>query len=81
MYKLILLDYSMPEMDGLEVAARMVELLKSVQLPKPFICCVTSYTDLSYRTRALASGMDDMLAKPVHVDDIRHLVSVHCQDD
>ena len=78
MYKLILLDYSMPEMDGLEVAALMVELLNSVKIPKPFICCVTAYTDESYREKALASGMDDMLAKPVHVDDIRHLVSVYC---
>lgn len=45
MYKLILLDYSMPGMDGIETAQNLITLFKSMNLPKPYICCVTAYTD------------------------------------
>ena len=74
MYRLILLDYSMPDMDGLETAMHLNTLFKSMKLPKPYICCVTAYTDPSYKVRALSAGMNDLLQKPVHIDDIKYLI-------
>lgn len=48
MYRLILLDYSMPEMDGPECSREIKKLFyqSSVFLveQKPFICCCTAYS-------------------------------------
>ena len=46
MYAVILLDYSMPEMDGPEVAVEMRKLLASsilVETQMPYIVCFTAY--------------------------------------
>ena len=50
MYQIILLDYSMPDMDGPQVAAAMTGMLKGLPpvFQKPRICCVTSYDDLGF---------------------------------
>ena len=52
MYKLILIDYSMPEMDGVQAIAKISELLReanaeasdeSTVLVMPYICCCSAY--------------------------------------
>ena len=48
MYSLILLDYSMPLMDGPQAATKIREELKDAKTPKPFICCLSSYQDQSF---------------------------------
>ena len=45
MYKLVLLDFSMPDMDGPEVAIKLRKLLNDVGLDAPTICCCTAYTE------------------------------------
>ena len=49
MYKVILLDYSMPDMDGPQVSIKVREITKSTGLAEPFICCCTAYTEAGYR--------------------------------
>ena len=51
MYKLILLDYSMPECDGPTATVEIRRLLGGVGTApiQPFICCVTAYTGESFK--------------------------------
>ena len=80
MYKVILLDFSMPFMDGPEVATRIIELIKeSPHLSEedvPFICCCSAYTDPSFKQRALDAGMNHFLNKPVSHDDLVKIVNI-----
>ena len=69
MYKLILLDYSMPEMDGPQVAFALGKLFKaSVMMTEdeiPYICCLSAYTEAGFKSKAISSGMNDFMTKPI----------------
>ncbi len=64
-YDLILMDIQMPEMDGLE-ATRRIHQLRAEQ--RPLIIAVTAFTLPADRERCAAAGMDDFLAKPLHLE-------------
>ena len=74
MYKLILLDYCMPDMDGLETAQKIRELIAMKGITQPHICCASAYTEPSFVKKALASGMDSYISKPVNLPDILALM-------
>ena len=67
MYKLILMDYSMPRMDGPRCVKQIRELL--TQLPasekRPRICCVTAYNETTFKSTAIGVGMDEFVTKPI----------------
>lgn len=42
MYKLIIVDYSMPEMDGIEFTQQAKQLISDSFLPMPYICCCSA---------------------------------------
>jgi CheY-like chemotaxis protein len=68
-YDVILLDVQMPEMDGLEAAARLVQDYPVPAL-RPWIIALTANAMQGDRERCLAAGMDDYLAKPIKVADL-----------
>lgn len=70
--RLVLMDVMMPVMDGLEAARRIRGEDGFASLP---IVGVTAHGN---RAECLASGMDDMLAKPVRAEQIRELVQRFC---
>ena len=70
MYKIILLDYSMPGIGGLEVAKIICNLVQEHDLKKPYLCCCTAYTSEKYRNSAISAGFDRFLTKPVTAEDI-----------
>ena len=49
MYELIMLDYSMPELDGPSTAKKIHELLTSKHIKMPLICCITAFGDDAHR--------------------------------
>ena len=53
MYRIILLDYSMPEMDGPQVATEIRRLFKHSILHSdqeiPYICCCTAYGEARFQ--------------------------------
>ena len=65
MYGLILLDYSMPEKDGPQTAISICDFCTEQEIPKPYICCVTAYSEAHFKRNALAAGMDNFIVKPI----------------
>jgi len=65
---LILLDVTMPVMDGLEVCRRLKADAATRLTP---IVLITGQTDLSDRLRGIEAGADEFLSKPVHPHELR----------
>ena len=65
MYDLFLLDYSMPELDGPQLAVEIRKIMEENQLVRPIICCCTAYNDITYKEKAMEAGMNHFLTKPV----------------
>lgn len=75
-YDAILMDVEMPEMDGIE-ASRAVRMRVGHQ-DAPQIIAVTAHVLSGSRERFLAAGMNDFVAKPIIIDELRAaLVRAH----
>ena len=59
---LILLDMSLPEISGIEVAEELRKSVETAQIP---IIALTAYATEADRRRALDAGCDDYETKPV----------------
>ena len=65
-YDVVLMDVQMPEMDGMEVTRRVrADFTPAMQ---PRIIAMTAKTMPGDREMCLQSGMDDYLAKPIHLE-------------
>jgi signal transduction histidine kinase/ActR/RegA family two-component response regulator/HPt (histidine-containing phosphotransfer) domain-containing protein len=74
-YDVVLMDLSMPGMSGLEAAKRLRSLAQPVaSLP---IIAVTANVSDADRAACLATGMNDMLAKPVSVEALQAALLRH----
>lgn len=70
-FDLILMDMQMPEMDGLE-ATRM--LRKMPLNRQPVVVAMTANAMSEAKDICMDAGMDDYIAKPVKVNDIRAII-------
>jgi two-component system sensor histidine kinase/response regulator len=66
--ELVLLDMRMPDMDGTATCRALRELPPLREVPIVFL---TAHDDRSTHERALASGADDFLTKPVRATELR----------
>ena len=69
---LILMDISMPGMDGLTAARKIRENSGSSQ--RPAIIAITAYGDAA-RRKALEAGCDASLSKPIDFEDLEPVLS------
>ena len=60
---LVLVDYMMPDMDGLQFLAAFRSLAGQSEIP---VIMATSDTDIKVRHEALQMGANDFLSKPLH---------------
>jgi len=65
--KLILMDVSMPEMNGYEATKAIRAEARERNRPHTPIIAVTAHTQKSDRMRCMDAGMDDYLAKPMSI--------------
>lgn len=68
-YDLILSDYRMPQMDGMEFLSAIGE--RGIDTP---LILITSYGDIRLAVKAIKQGATDYLTKPVNPDDLLALV-------
>jgi len=71
-YDLILLDWQMPDLDGPQVAGIIRREEAAAQAPPVYIVAMTA--NAGGREECLAAGMDDYLAKPTKLTDLRRAV-------
>jgi PAS domain S-box-containing protein len=71
-YDLIFMDVHMPEMDGLEASRRIVNNRSAEDRPR--IIALTADAMQGDREKCLEAGMDDYLAKPILIDDVRNMI-------
>jgi signal transduction histidine kinase/ActR/RegA family two-component response regulator len=73
-YDLIFMDCQMPEMDGFEATReirRREQAGGAVHVP---VVAMTASAVVGDRERCLAAGMDDYVAKPLDVEDLRRVI-------
>ena len=62
-FDVLIMDVEMPGMDGMETSRRVRALGLD---PEPYIIALTAHASSEIRSRCLAAGMNDHLAKPLH---------------
>jgi two-component system, sensor histidine kinase and response regulator len=63
-YDLILMDLSMPDLDGLQATS----IIRSQQCPQPVIIAMTANAMEGDKQTCLDAGMNDYIAKPLQID-------------
>jgi PAS domain S-box-containing protein len=67
LYHLVLMDIQMPTMDGLEATRRIRKWEGEQGLPRTTVLALSAGVFDDDRQRCLEAGMDDFLAKPIHL--------------
>ncbi len=75
-YDIVLMDCHMPDMDGYEVTRRLRRLEAAGERHTPIVA-VTASTLPDERERCLAAGMDDYMAKPLRLDNLKDAMIRH----
>lgn len=70
-FDLILMDCSMPEMDGYEATAHIRNFEEPLGRRTPIVA-MTANTQRGDAEKCLSAGMDDYLAKPITLVELRH---------
>jgi len=73
-YDLLVLDWHMPDVDGLAITAHVRDREREPTRHTPIVC-VTASTTMSDRRRCFAAGVDGFVAKPVTRAELMNAVS------
>lgn len=73
-FDLVLLDWHMPQLDGLDVARQMRDWEAAKQLPRTRLIAISAAADLA-ADKVLQAGVDEVLIKPVGLDQLRQALA------
>ena len=73
-YSLILLDYSMPTLDGPATAIKICELYKQYLQEIPHIVCLTAFTEKIFEDKARDAGMSEFISKPINNSKLKKIM-------
>jgi two-component system, sensor histidine kinase and response regulator len=73
-FDIVIMDCSMPEMDGYQATAELRRLHKEGALRRIPVIALTANALPEDRERCLAAGMDDYLSKPIARDDLHAML-------
>ena len=73
-FDFVLMDVSMPEVDGYEATIRIREFEQKTNLPRTPIICLSAHVMSHDVERSLEAGMDDFLAKPVSQEKLNGMI-------
>lgn len=71
-YQLILMDCEMPQMDGYEATKQIRNQEKLGSKPRTVIIALSAHAKSDHQEKAIASGMDSFLSKPVTLGELKH---------
>jgi signal transduction histidine kinase/CheY-like chemotaxis protein len=74
-FDLVLLDWHMPQLDGLDVARRIRSWEVAKQLPHTPIIAISAAADIA-EEKVREAGVDDILIKPVSLEQLRLALSL-----
>ena len=72
-YDIVLLDYMMPDMNGVDVLKRLKENASSINISTPVIA-LTANAISGARDMYLEAGFDEYISKPIQVDKLEKLL-------
>ncbi len=75
----ILMDVQMPEVDGLEATRRIREIERTEKRDPVPVIGLTAHAFPEDAQKCRQAGMNDYLAKPYHIDDLRRLLAACAQ--
>jgi CheY-like chemotaxis protein len=74
-FDLVLMDVQMPEMDGFEATARILEGERAAGRPHVPVVAMTAHAMKGDRERCLEAGMDAYLAKPIRAPELSRMIA------
>mmetsp|Transcript_106764 Transcript_106764/g.147812 ORF Transcript_106764/g.147812 Transcript_106764/m.147812 type:complete len:88 (-) Transcript_106764:187-450(-) len=77
------MDYSMPNMNGLETTSRVLATYAKYGAPPPIICCLTAYTEKNFKDNALRAGMTHFVTKPadrIAIAEVLKLINIEVKN-
>jgi len=77
-YDLILMDISMPVMDGVAATLQIREIEKRVGKPPIPIVAVTAHYTPGQKSQYIEAGMNDVIAKPINQNVIKECLETWC---
>ncbi|MFQ2200077.1 ATP-binding protein [Aeromonas hydrophila] len=77
-FEVIITDFNMPDLDGLEFTARYRAQERREKHGRTVIIGLTADARQEQLQKAIEAGMDDCLFKPVSLDELKECLATHC---
>ena len=77
-YDLILMDIGLPDMDGIQVAAKIRDRENRESKNHSPIIAMTAYSIEEVRDKCFAAGMDEIAAKPIEYNILQQYIIKFC---
>ena len=74
-FKLIIIDYCMPKLDGVQATIKLKHLMKNNIIDDIPIYGCTTYNTKEIKEECIEAGMKELLTKPVKFADLEKLIN------